>query len=134
MLGVNDNIPIYLYGKPVLFLVVLLLFPNHQSTLIATIKMVKHLHDVAVATVLLVEHHAKIARHTLIQCFEETFFIQRRIRIILFLGDDIFVKPLKVAFPHMAQIIHRRQLPMVSDKDYGFSVQDRYQQIEKRGF
>ena len=60
-----------------LLLIVLLLFSYNKTALVATVEVVEHLHNVAVASVLLIQHDSEIVGDFLIKCFEEAFLVNQ---------------------------------------------------------
>ena len=129
---INHNIAIHPYRKIMLLLVILLFLSDNQTALVSTVEVVKHLHNVAMATVLFVEHHSEIVGNSFIQSFEEAFLVKLCITVIDLFRDDIFVQSLEIGFSHMTKVVHRRKLTVVPDKNNGFAVENRDQQIKER--
>ena len=111
-----------------------MLLSDYESALIAAVKVVEYLHDMTVATVLLVQHDSEIVGNFLIKRFEEAFLVQLGVAVIDLLGDNIFVKSFKITFTHMAKIVHRRKLTVVTDKNYGLAVKNGNEEIKEGGF
>ena len=101
MYGINHGIPIDSDGKIVLFLVILLFLSDDQSLIASSIEVVKYLHNMTMAAVLLVEHEFEFFRNFFIQSLEETFFIELRISVVDLFRDNLFVKPFKIIRSHM---------------------------------
>ena len=134
VIGIDNDITVNSYEKVVLLFIILLLLSDYESALVTAVEVIEHLHNVAMATVLLVEHHSEIIGDFFIKSFEEAFLVKLGVSIVNLFGDDILVKSFKISLSHMTEVVHRRKLTVVTDKDYRFAVKDGDEQIKEGGF
>ena len=75
-LKIDYDIAVDSHEQVVLLFIILLLLSNYESALIATVEVVEHLHNVAVASVLLIQHNSEVVRDSFIKRFEEAFLVK----------------------------------------------------------